>query len=155
MIDKKGPMVTGGKVSGLMEELRAAGIAVRSDEAPAGPAELLVVPPPSWGEAARIAAVCGLRWSAAWGEHRPPEVLVTSLFFGGDGHLLLRTSVAEKNGELTSQAHHYPAACRPERYIQDMFGVTFNDQPDGRRWICHQAWWQLSLIHISEPTRPY
>jgi Ni,Fe-hydrogenase III large subunit len=135
-------MVTAGKVSELPTRLQMTGIAARQDKGPAGPALLLMIPPEQWGMAAEVAASMGLRWSAAWGEHCPPEILVTATFFGRDGHLMLRTTLPETGGELTSQTPHYPAAARPERYIQDMFGVCFVDHPDGRRWMCHQAWWQ-------------
>jgi Ni,Fe-hydrogenase III large subunit len=135
-------MVTKGRASELLTGLRAAGIAVRRETDLAGPVTLLLVPAEQWGMAAGVAKACGLRWSAAWGEHRPPEILVTSVFFGRDGHILLRTALPETQAELTSQTIHYPAAGRPERYIQDMFGVQFSDHPDGRRWMCHQAWWQ-------------
>jgi len=142
MSGREQPTVTQGRVAELPAALRAAGIAARPDAGPVGPASLLMVPPDNWGKAAGVAAGLGLRWSAVWGEHRPPEILVTAVLFGQDGHLLLRTALPEAGAELTSQTPHYPAANRPERYIQDMFGVYFVDHPDGRRWMCHQAWWQ-------------
>lgn len=132
--------VTGGRVGVLADRLAGAGIAVRSGAAPAGPALLLEVDPENWGRVAEIAAAENLRWCAVWGEHRPPRFLVTALFFGRDGHLLVRTAVPEDKPELTSQAPFYPAADRPERHVQDMYGVRFIDHPDGRRWTRHLAW---------------
>ena len=134
--------VTGGRVATLADKLARAGIAAKSSTCPAGPALLLEVEASDWGRSAQIAAAENLRWCAVWGEHRPPLILVTSLFFGRDGHLLLRTEVAEDKAELTSQAPFYPAADRPERHVQDMFGVRFTDHPDGRRWTRHLAWQQ-------------
>ena len=132
--------VTGGRIASLAERLTGAGIAARQVAGPAGPALLLEVDAAAWGRVAEIAAAENLRWCAVWGEHRPPEILVTALLFGRDGHLLLRTVVPEEKPELTSQAPFYPAADRPERHVQDMFGVRFTDHPDGRRWTRHLAW---------------
>jgi Ni,Fe-hydrogenase III large subunit len=132
--------VTGGLVASLADKLAGSGIAARIGSGPAGPAPLLEVDPAAWGRVAEIAVAENLRWCAVWGEHRPPLLMVTALFFGRDGHLLVRTAVPETRPELTSQAPFYPAANRPERSIQDMFGVRFTDQPDGRRWIRHLAW---------------
>ena len=137
------PQVTTGRVAQLAARLVAAGVEASAAAGPTGPAPLLIVPAPHWGQAAAVAAAAGLRWSAAWGEHRPPKMLVTAALFGQDGHLLLQTGLPDDGRlELTSQTPHYPAADRPERYIQDMFGLSFTDHPDGRRWMCHQAWWQ-------------
>jgi Ni,Fe-hydrogenase III large subunit len=93
-----------------------------------------------WGIAAQIAAQQKLRWSAIWGDHRSPEIVIQALFFGTDGHLLLQTKVSEKLPELASHTPFYTAASRPERYLHDMFGVTFPDNHDSRRWGRHQAW---------------
>ena len=134
--------VSGGRVAALLDKLAEVGIAARSGKGPAGPAALLEVDAAAWGRVAGIAAAENLRWCAVWGEHRPPEILVTAVLFGRDGHLLLRTAVPEEKPELTSQAPFYPAADRPERHVQDMFGVRFTDHPDGRRWTRHLAWQQ-------------
>jgi Ni,Fe-hydrogenase III large subunit len=132
--------VTGGRVAALADKLAEAGIAARRVEGPAGPAPLLEVDAEAWGRVAEIAVAENLRWCSVWGDHQPPRILVTSLLFGLDGHLLLRTAIPETRPKLTSQAPFYPAADRPERSLQDMFGVRFTDQPDGRRWIRHLAW---------------
>ncbi len=142
MSELQQPMVTQGKVAELLAKLLESGITAHQEIGPAGPVFLLMIPPEQWGKAAGVAVRCGLRWSSVWGEHLPPKILVTAVLFGQDGHLLLRTILPEAGAELTSQALHYPAANRPERYIQDMFGVHLVDHPDGRRWMCHQAWWQ-------------
>jgi Ni,Fe-hydrogenase III large subunit len=41
---------------------------------------------------------------------------------------------------LSSHTPYYAAADRPERHIQDLFGVAFLDHPDARRWTRHKAW---------------
>jgi len=109
-------------------------------EAPAGIAAYLRLAPQHWADAATEAADSQLRWSACWGEHRPPQILVRALLFGGDGHLLLETSVDERQAELPTQSTAFIAAARPERTMYDMFGVRFIGTPDTRRWLRHQAW---------------
>lgn len=93
-----------------------------------------------WGEAAAVTATSHVRWCAVWGEHRPPEIVLTAVLAGKDGHLLIRTSVSDAQGELPSHTPSFPAANRPERYVQEMFGIHFIGHPDGRRWMRHQAW---------------
>jgi Ni,Fe-hydrogenase III large subunit len=41
---------------------------------------------------------------------------------------------------LPSHTPHFPAANRPERHIQDLYGIAFSDHPDSRRWTRHRAW---------------
>jgi Ni,Fe-hydrogenase III large subunit/NADH:ubiquinone oxidoreductase subunit C len=105
-----------------------------------GPIRCLKVNADDWGKVAAVAAEHFVRWSAVWGEHRAPEIIVTALLAGRDGHLLIRTSVPDVNGELPSQTPYFPAANRPERHLQDMFGIRFTDHPDKRRWSRHLAW---------------
>jgi len=131
--------VTPGKVAGFAGQLAAAGITARSETPLPGLAAELVLQPADWGGAARVAAESALRWSALWGDHRPPAIAVMALLFGADGHLLLRTEVAEESPELPSQAPFFVAAGRPERHLRDMLGVRF-DAPDARRWTRHQGW---------------
>jgi Ni,Fe-hydrogenase III large subunit len=133
------PRVTPGKVAGFADDLARAGISARVRDPLPGLRADLILEPSDWGKAARIAVESGLRWSGLWGDHRQPEIAVMALFFGADGHLLLRTEVAEKAPELPSQAPFFVAAERPERHLRDMLGVRFN-APDARRWTRHQAW---------------
>jgi Ni,Fe-hydrogenase III large subunit len=124
----------------LVQLLGEAGIATKVQSTLQGPAKVVTIDPGSWGKAAAVAAAKRVRWCAVWGEHRPPEIDIFAALAGRDGHLLLHTTVADRQGELPSQTPHYPAANRPERYLRDMFGVRFFDHPDQRRWMRHQAW---------------
>ncbi len=139
-MSRQAPRVRSARVGDLPRLLAAAGIAAAPAAGPAGPARLLELAAADWGRAAGVAAAAGLRFSAVWGEHLPPRLLVTTLLAGGDGHLLLRTAVDQTAPQLPSQTPAFAAADRPERHLQDMFGVRFIDHPDGRRWTRHQAW---------------
>jgi hypothetical protein len=100
----------------------------------------VTIEPRFWGKAAEIAAENNMRWCAVWGEHQPPEIHILAVVAGKNGHLVIRTNVSDSQGELPSQSLSFPAANRPERYIQEMFGIHFTDHPDQRRWMRHQAW---------------
>jgi Ni,Fe-hydrogenase III large subunit len=120
--------------------LQQAGIAGKVQTDIQGPAKIMAMDACLWGKAAALLADCHVRWCGVWGEHRPPEIVITAAVAGRDGHLLLSTSVSDRQGELPSQTPFFPAANRPERYLREMFGVHFTGHPDGRRWIRHQAW---------------
>lgn len=105
-----------------------------------GPALVIAIEAHYWGEAAEVTAANHIRWSAVWGEHQPPVINITAALAGKNGHLLIRTTVSENQGELPSQTPFFPAANRPERYAQEMFGFHFTNHPDQRRWMRHQAW---------------
>ncbi|EKD40567.1 MAG: hypothetical protein ACD_75C00010G0002 [uncultured bacterium] len=130
-------------VDSLTSLLAAAGIPALPLTDIKGPAGAVAIDADLWGKAASLLAANNVRWCAAWGEHRAQEILITAAFAGRDGHLLLRATVPDKQGELPSQTPFYPAANRPERYIRDMFGVRFAGHPDSRRWMRHQAWYTL------------
>jgi Ni,Fe-hydrogenase III large subunit len=93
-----------------------------------------------WSDAAVVARYCALRWSALWAEQCGDLIRVMTLFAGRDGHLLLSTQISVTHPELPSIAEVYPNADRPERHIQDMYGIRFNEHPDPRPWTRHQAW---------------
>ena len=105
-----------------------------------GPARLLDVDAEDWGRCARIAALGGLRWAGVWGDQRHEELVLTCCLVQGGDYLLLRTRLALARPVLSSHTPHYPGADRPERHLQDMYGVAFLDHPDARRWTRHQAW---------------
>jgi len=140
MSELQEPRVTSGTVAGFAGKLAAAGIAARNETPPQGLNAVLSLSPGDWGRAAEVAVRAELRWSAVWGDHRPPMIAVMTLLFGADGHLLLRTEVGEETPALSSQAPFFPAAGRPERHLRDMLGVHFRDCSDARRWTRHQAW---------------
>ena len=127
-------------VDSLALLLEQAGIPVRELPEIKGPVRALALEARFWGKAAAVAAAHHVRWCAGWGEHRPPEISIFALLAGHDGHLLLQTTIPDTRGELPSQTPSFPAANRPERYLQEMFGMRFTDHPDPRRWMRHQAW---------------
>ncbi|NOY12986.1 MAG: Ni,Fe-hydrogenase III large subunit [Deltaproteobacteria bacterium] len=131
--------MTPGRVLQLAAGLAADGLAEALEPSP-GLVARLSLQPGNWGRVAELAAQQGLRWSAVWGDHCPPQISIRAVLFGSDGHLLLETAVDEQRPELTSQSPFYPAAERPERTLHDMFGVQFSGHPDDRRWLRHQAW---------------
>ncbi len=139
-MSRQPPRVRPARCADLAGLLAAAGIVAVPGAGPAGPARLLEIAAADWGRVAAVAAAAGLRFSAVWGEHRPPQLLVTALLAGGDGHLLLRASLPAEAPQLPSQTPFFAAADRPERHLQDMYGVRFADHPDPRRWTRHQAW---------------
>jgi Ni,Fe-hydrogenase III large subunit len=93
-----------------------------------------------WGKVAAVAAASNIRWCATWGEHFPPQIDILAVLAGKNGHFIIRTTVPDIQGELPSQTLSFPAANRPERYIQEMFGICFTNHPDQRRWMRHLAW---------------
>lgn len=115
-------------------------IATEQEGASLTPARLLLVENEDWGRTAEVASAMGLRWSGVWGEHIAESISITACFVHEGDYLLLRTQVQIATPVLTSHTPHYPAADRPERHLQDMFGVAFTDHPDARRWTRHQAW---------------
>lgn len=129
-----------GLAANFLDKLAAVGVRARQLEPLAGLVTQLELKPRDWSFAAKIAAQNNLRWSAVWGDQQPPNIVIRALLFGGDGHLLLQTEVPEDKPELPSQAEYFMAANRPERYLQDMFGVRFLEKSDSRRWGRHQAW---------------
>jgi Ni,Fe-hydrogenase III large subunit len=127
-------------IDSLVRLLNDAGIPTEVQTTLQGPVRVVAIDHGFWGKAAAVASANRVRWCAVWGEHRPPEIHILAALVGRDGHLLLQTLVPDCQAELPSQTPFFPAANRPERYLQDMFGVRFFDHPDQRRWIRHQAW---------------
>jgi len=125
---------------------------VHDAEALAGlaPAHAIRVRAEDWGRLAHQAHQWGCRWVAGWGEDRDDDgaqgaehgawIAVHACFEKDAGYLLARALVPKATPVLPSHTPHYPAANRPERHIQDMFGIAFSDHPDTRRWTRHRAW---------------
>jgi Ni,Fe-hydrogenase III large subunit len=104
------------------------------------PAQAIRVPAEDWGRLAHQARQSGCRWVAGWGEDRDGDIGVHACFEKDAGYLLVRTLVPKTHPVLPSHTPHYPAANRPERHIQDLYGIAFSDHPDARRWTRHRAW---------------
>lgn len=117
------------------------GVAVQPETTPGlSPAQRVRVGSEDWGRLAHLAKQSGCRWVAGWGEDLGAELSVHAVFEKDGGYLAARTTVARGTPLLPSHTPHYPAANRPERHIQDMFGIVFSDHPDARRWTRHRAW---------------
>ncbi len=105
------------------------------------PAHLLHLDPEDWGRAAAVARELDCRWCTLWAEQPETETLrVNACLCRAGDYLVLRTAVPLATPVLPSHTPVYPAANRPERHAQDMFGLVFSDHPDHRRWTRHQAW---------------
>ncbi|MDY0290800.1 MAG: NADH-quinone oxidoreductase subunit C [Desulfuromonadaceae bacterium] len=129
------------KIEKCVEHLHDANLTTNiSSIAPVGAFITVSIDAPCWSDAAAVAKYCHLRWSALWAEQTADTIVVMALFGGKDGHLLLTTQLPSAHPELPSQAGVYPNADRPERHLQDMFGIRFSHLPYPRRWTRHQAW---------------
>lgn len=105
------------------------------------PSQLLTLAnPDDWGEAGKLALDFNWRWVAGWAEDRGECIVVSVCLEQGGNYLSLRTKLDSQCLRLPSHAPYFFAANRPERHIQDLFGIEFIGHPDSRRWIRHQAW---------------
>jgi len=105
------------------------------------PAHVIHLDVDDWGRFAQVAHHESLRWCAIWALQQDEETLLFHACFekGGD-YLVARAKLAINRPILPSHTPIYPAANRPERHMQDMYGVLFSNHPDDRRWTRHQAW---------------
>lgn len=105
------------------------------------PAHVLTVDINDWDKLAELAQTLGYRWVALWAEQQDTQQFRLNVCFEylGD-YLICRASIADQSMGLKSHSPYYPAANRPERHIQDMFGLRFHNHPDNRRWTRHKAW---------------
>ncbi|WP_176582384.1 NADH-quinone oxidoreductase subunit C [Mariprofundus erugo] len=109
-----------------------------------------------WQQAAEIALRLEMRLVAVWategGCHDQPDSMFAymGLAHPEHRHVLLRTQLGRERREIASISRHYIAACRMERHMQDMLGITVSDIPDGRRWIKHEHWPEDALPLRSE-----
>lgn len=104
------------------------------------PMQVISLPADDWGRLGQEAVACGWRWASGWGEEMGETLSINACFEKAGAYLLARTAVTRTHPVLPSHTPYYPAADRPERHTQDMFGVAFTDHPDARRWTRHQAW---------------
>jgi len=127
------------RLTQFTERLGRARIDYTLDQQRLLPARLIEVPPVSWLPSVRIGKELGFRWSAFWAREVTSGLeAFTALECEGD-YLILVAGIAEDQ-PLASLAGVYPAADRPERHAHDLLGIRFEQQPDSRRWIRHQAW---------------
>lgn len=129
----------------LCEKLESQGVMTRLFHPDyLSPARLLEINPTGWGKAAETAQLQQWRWAGAWAEDLGSELTVNACLEHQGFYIILRTRLPAEHASLLSQAPYYWAADRPERTIQDMFGIRFEDHPDPRRWTRHQAWDEAS-----------
>jgi Ni,Fe-hydrogenase III large subunit len=125
----------------LCEKLESQGVMTRlfhPDSLP--PARLLEINPAAWGKAAETAQLQQWRWAGVWAEDLGLELTVNACLEHQGFYIILRSRLPAGQASLPSQSPYYWAADRPERNIQDMFGIRFEDHPDPRRWTRHRAW---------------
>ncbi len=102
---------------------------------------LLDIDHEDWGRFAEVARQQGCRWVALWADQIDAEVFNVNVCFEYRGdYLVVRAPLEIRQPVLPSHTPWFPAANRPERHVQDMFGIAFLDNPDARRWTRHQAW---------------
>lgn len=94
-----------------------------------------------WGAAAQLAQRHGARWAGVWADERGERFRVYSCLQYGGAYILLQTDIPAADPVLPSQAPYYLAADRPERHVQDLYGIRFSEHPEQhKRWTRHQAW---------------
>jgi Ni,Fe-hydrogenase III large subunit/NADH:ubiquinone oxidoreductase subunit C len=114
------------------------------EPSPLPPARVLEIDSADWGKSAQAANAQQWRWAGVWAEDLDFELMVYTCLENQGIYLILQTHLAPDQANLPSHAPYYWAADRPERHIQDLFGIRFEDHPDPRRWIRHQAWTENS-----------
>jgi Ni,Fe-hydrogenase III large subunit len=125
----------------FLDQLGVSGVPVETGTAPGlAPARLIRVRLEDWGRLGAEAKTAGCRWVAGFGEDTGEEILINACFEQAGVYLLARTAVPRATPVLYSHTPYFPGANRPERHLQDTYGVTFADHPDPRRWTRHQAW---------------
>ncbi len=128
-------------INAFLGRLEARDVHLREQSAPGlAPARLYVVDADDWGALAHEAKNWECRWVAGWGEDADEHILVNAAFEKDGAYLVARTQIKRATPILPSHTPYYPGADRPERHMQDLFGVAFSDHPDTRRWTRHQAW---------------
>jgi Ni,Fe-hydrogenase III large subunit len=110
------------------------------EPSPLPPARLFEVDSAYWGKAAAAAQADNWRWAGVWAEDCGLDLMVNACLEKQGTYVILRTHLSSERPTLPSHVPHYWAADRPERHIQDLFGIRFEDHPDPRRWTRHQAW---------------
>jgi Ni,Fe-hydrogenase III large subunit/NADH:ubiquinone oxidoreductase subunit C len=128
-------------LAALREQLKSDGALTELVEvAGLAPARAVQVTADDWGTFAAQAKGAGCRWVAGWADDHGADFAVHACFEKDASHVVARTRVARATPLLPSHTPYYPAANRPERHIQDLYGIAFSDHPDHRRWTRHRAW---------------
>jgi Ni,Fe-hydrogenase III large subunit len=104
------------------------------------PALLIVIDVAEWYAVAEVLAARELRWVALWAAQQPQQFLVNGAYEQFGYYLIVRTVIADQSPRLKSLTPLFPAANRIERHVQDLYGITFTESLDTRRWTRHQAW---------------
>ncbi|MGD0959739.1 MAG: NADH-quinone oxidoreductase subunit C [Methylomonas sp.] len=125
----------------LLGDLESLGVkSLELDTGLSVPAHIYAIDAAGWSKAAGIARRDHWRWAGVWAEELGDEFRVYCCLEQQGQYLILHCLLPAAQPHLPSQAHFYWAADRPERAIRDMFGIRFDNHPDKRRWIRHQAW---------------
>ena len=128
-------------VAPFFSQLADAGILLTEHTAPGmAPAQGVQVQAEDWGLLAQEAQLWGCRWVATWADDRGDDIALFACFEMHAAYLVAHTRVKKATPLLPSHTPYYPAANRPERHMQDLFGLAFSDHPDTRRWTRHRAW---------------
>jgi Ni,Fe-hydrogenase III large subunit len=134
-------MTTASWITALLDTLAYENIAVRNESVRGLlPACLIIIHHDDWGRLAQAAQKNNCRWAATWGEDAGEDLIINACFEKEGAYLLARTQIKRATPIAPSHTPYYLAADRPERHMQDMFGIAFIDHPDSRRWTRHRAW---------------
>ena len=81
-----------------------------------------------------------LRFAGLWVDYDDEQFRVFACVEKHGDHLLLHTQLPASQRDIKSWSLIYPAANGFERHAADLFGLSFLDSPDQRRWVRHAAW---------------
>lgn len=104
--------------------------------APHRPWPRVVVDEAAWQAAAAELAGGGVTLLALWGEPASAHMALLDESAGEIGVLSLDCA----DGRYASVGAQHPPAIRPERAVQDLFGLTPVGLPDARPWLDHGRW---------------
>ena len=116
------------------------------------PAMVVTVAADDWAALGSAAHGLGARWSACWVDPEPDHWRAWVLYELGGAYVLAQAALDPRAPRLPSLTPVFAAADRPERAIRDLLGVVFEDHPDARRWLRHQAW--RAEVHPLQPGQP-
>jgi len=80
-------------------------------------------------------------WAAEAGAHDEKALYAYMAFAHPEHrHVLLRTDLNKDDPVVQDIGHHYVAAVRMQRTLQDMFGIRVEGLSDTRQWLKHEHW---------------